>query len=667
MAVLERMLARNDNGEWQIQRRPGDDRSLHEALPLPEELRTLVIRRVAALSPGALAAARMASVLGREIDTRVLAAAMSLDDTGHLEAVEELRMRQIVDLDGERLRFAHDTLREIIHGEIDADERCRLHAAAGAAIDARYSGTPALATFYPDLVHHFTVARDHEKAFFYLVKAGQAALDATASTEAMGFFRRALALADDRVQKGDRAPLSPLERAALESRIGYATFNVGLLPEAERFMQAALHRFLGEPVRPRPSRIEVATNLLGQLIPHARVLLGPERPASTDPIERQRLLGATQVARRLVELHFLQQQWGRGLVSALQLVNLASRLGLSLELVQGYVTLGIGLSALPLPRLRALYEARARETATALDDPQGLGWVALLEGFSALRAGRFREARPLVDVGLALARSIQDPRQIELCLALLGLLENLTGRPDDALAREVEFAESGRKSGNLQSQIWALGGMADRALTLGDGERAIALFEQRRILAEDYRNDTSEWITHGIVAGAHLLVGDHEQANRVAETTLVHIEELRVVGFRFYRGCVATGDTFFALHQRATAPRPRAELARRARRICKKMHAYAGLHAVGRPQALRLQGLLDTIDGRPARAQRAFTESLAEAERLSMPLEQGLAHYELGRRLPAGDPARDSHLVDARAIFTRLGHRRWLGLLDQLR
>jgi hypothetical protein len=49
-----------------------------------------------------------------------------------------------------------------------------------------------------------------------------------------------------------------------------------------------------------------------------------------------------------------------------------------------------------------------------------------------------------------------------------------------------------------------------------------------------------------------------------------------------------------------------------------------------------------------------------------MPFEQGLAHYELGRRLPEGDPARRSHLVDARAIFERLGHLRWLARVNQL-
>jgi serine/threonine protein kinase/tetratricopeptide (TPR) repeat protein len=663
IAVQERMLFRNDTGEWQFQRLAANDPSRYDALPLPGELRALVIRRVAALGAGALSAARMASVLGREIDAGVLAAAMSLDDTGHLEAVEELRARQIIEIDpGGRLRFAHDKLREIIHGEIDADERSRLHAAAGAAIEATVAGA-ALAGSYPELVHHFTMARDQEKAFEYLIKAGQAALDATASGEALLFFRRALAIDDARAGRG-AAPLGQIERARLESRIGQAAFNVGLLPEAERLTRAALHRFRGERVKARSSRIGVVADFALQIVPQAIHLLTPDRPVVTDPIERQRLGGAAQAAQRLTEIHFFQQEWVRGLGTALQTVSVAGRLGVSLELVRGYVTIGFGLTAVRLPRLRALYEARAREAATALDDAQGAGLVALLTGVSALIAGRWTEARASIDIALGHARGIQDPRQIEMCLGILTMIERHIGRPEDALTLYDQLAAVGQKNGSDQCQIWALGGQAECALALGHVEKAIALFEQRRAFAIDYRNDPSEWIVHGALSEAYLVLGDHERARRAAEETLGHLEKLRVVGFRFYRGLVSTGETFFALWERATSAGDRMDLSKSARRVHRKMQRYAALYAIGRPQALRLQGLLEARSGRTARAHAAFRESVVEARRLSMPLEEGIAHYELGRHRSRSDPARESHFVAARAIFAGLGQRWWLDRLE---
>jgi hypothetical protein len=38
-----------------------------------------------------------------------------------------------------------------------------------------------------------------------------------------------------------------------------------------------------------------------------------------------------------------------------------------------------------------------------------------------------------------------------------------------------------------------------------------------------------------------------------------------------------------------------------------------------------------------------------------MPCEQGRAHYQIGRHLPARDPARQAHLTRAGEIFADIG------------
>lgn len=400
--------------------------------------------------------------------------------------------------------------------------------------------------------------------------------------------------------------------------------------------------------------------LIGQLVPQAAHLFGPTRPPSADPAERRRLLGATQAAERLTEIHFFNQEWARGLGAALETVNLAARLGTSFELVRGYVVLGFGLTAAPLPRLRAVYEARARAAAEELGDPLGIAMVSGLSGISALLLGRFDEARAALDFALATAEEAQDQRNVALASVLLAHLEGLSGRPADTLVRYQRLAELAKKSGSAQNLMWALGGQAECALALGRPEEAIALFTQRRTLTDDYRTDATEWITHGSEAEAHLLVGDVARASHDAERALRQIEQLRVVGFQFYRGYIATGDALFALWDRATAPEERARLARRARTFCDKMRGFAALYPITRPAALRLQGLLDARTGHLARARRAFARSLAEAERLAMPLEQGLAHDEIARHAPIGSAVRAAHAADARAILARSGHHRWL-------
>ena len=58
--------------------------------------------------------------------------------------------------------------------------------------------------------------------------------------------------------------------------------------------------------------------------------------------------------------------------------------------------------------------------------------------------------------------------------------------------------------------------------------------------------------------------------------------------------------------------------------------------------------------GRPRLAQELWQKSLSSSKKLDMPYAQGLACYEIGRRLPVGDPARGEYLAQAEEIFTKL-------------
>jgi hypothetical protein len=81
---------------------------------------------------------------------------------------------------------------------------------------------------------------------------------------------------------------------------------------------------------------------------------------------------------------------------------------------------------------------------------------------------------------------------------------------------------------------------------------------------------------------------------------------------------------------------------------------------IGRPRALLWKGTLAWLSGKRRRAHTAWQESVAAAESLQMPYDQGLAHFEIGRHLADGDGARLSHLDRARDLFDALGVRRHL-------
>jgi len=101
------------------------------------------------------------------------------------------------------------------------------------------------------------------------------------------------------------------------------------------------------------------------------------------------------------------------------------------------------------------------------------------------------------------------------------------------------------------------------------------------------------------------------------------------------------------------SPTERAALAQAARQACKALHGYARVFPIGQPRAWLWQGLYDWLAGQPRKAHKAWRKSLAAAERLEMPYDQGLAHYEIGRH--ATGLERQEHLARACAIFARLG------------
>jgi hypothetical protein len=81
---------------------------------------------------------------------------------------------------------------------------------------------------------------------------------------------------------------------------------------------------------------------------------------------------------------------------------------------------------------------------------------------------------------------------------------------------------------------------------------------------------------------------------------------------------------------------------------------FAQVFPIGQPRAWLWRGLCDWLSGEPDKARTAWQKSLAAAERLAMPYEQGLAHYQIGLHLPLDAAARRDHLNRAADIFTQL-------------
>jgi hypothetical protein len=119
-------------------------------------------------------------------------------------------------------------------------------------------------------------------------------------------------------------------------------------------------------------------------------------------------------------------------------------------------------------------------------------------------------------------------------------------------------------------------------------------------------------------------------------------------------GYAGVAEVYLGLWAKPPADGNGRQLKTKARRACNTLKKFARVFPIGEPQAWLWLGWFHQLSGHSFMAQRAWGRSLAAAERLGMPYDQGQAHYALGHCLPAENPARSWHAGQAADIFTRL-------------
>jgi predicted ATPase len=157
-AIAEGWLRRAPAGGWRL----ADE----GVAPLPRSHRDLVDRRLATLSPPARALLGVAAALGRDLDSALLCAVAEAPEEEVLTAVQELVVRCLLEDGGDdRLRFAHDRLREGAYAALSGERRRELHRRAAAAVERRLTGAAGDALLYPVLAHHWVHAGARRQAF----------------------------------------------------------------------------------------------------------------------------------------------------------------------------------------------------------------------------------------------------------------------------------------------------------------------------------------------------------------------------------------------------------------------------------------------------------------------------------------------------------------------
>ncbi len=196
------------------------DKSLEERA-IPRGVREVVERRLARMSEAAVAALRLASVLGEVFDIALLEHSLGADV---LEVLDEAAAaRLVIEAGPRRYRFAHALVRATLYEDLSAARRLRLHRQAGEAIEAVYAAHPE--QHLRELAYHFaqvaSAGEEVAKAIDYASRAGADALAHLAPDDALRWYRQALDLLERSGEADDH------ERCALLIGLGEAQRQVG--------------------------------------------------------------------------------------------------------------------------------------------------------------------------------------------------------------------------------------------------------------------------------------------------------------------------------------------------------------------------------------------------------------------------------------------------------
>jgi AAA ATPase domain len=175
-----------------------DDPGKDPLLRVPDEVRTLIRRRVAGLPRDAVSALRLAAVIGREFDLRLLESASRLT-TARLMTVlaEAAAVGLVAGVSATPLRysFVHDLVRETLYDDLPPRRRLELHLAVGRLLEAVHGDD--LDPYLSEIARHLFIAAPlggADQAVEYLVRAGDRASAVLGYEDAAVHYRHALEL-----------------------------------------------------------------------------------------------------------------------------------------------------------------------------------------------------------------------------------------------------------------------------------------------------------------------------------------------------------------------------------------------------------------------------------------------------------------------------------------
>jgi len=499
-----------------------------------------------------------------------------------------------------------------------------------------------LPTVYPLLAYHWGRAEEPAKTLAYLELAGEQALRAGAYQEAVDLLTEAWS----RSRAVQPTP-DVVRQARWHRQLADAYEGLGRLPESRQHAERAV-ALLGRPVP--ATRLRSLGDLAGQALRHASGRIWPRRLLGGARADRGGALEAARAYERLAILNYYASARVAGVAAVLHQVNLAGRLRPSPELARAYGTLSVAAGIVQLRSLAGRYAQRAREIAREADDLPALAWVLETTCALDISMGNWTAAREACTEGLRIAQHLGAQRRWNELATMQAQVLYHQGEFGRLAAWSAEMSAIASHADDPQRKAHVLLAEAWFLLPQGRTDAAVARLQEATELLAGRGSRSDEILADGVLALAYLRRHDQERARLTARRAARLIAQAQPTAFHIIDGYAGVAEVYLSLWE---AGDPAA--ARPARQACAALRQYARAIPIARPRAWLCEGLAAQLAGHHRRALAAWDKSLAAAERLAMPCEQGRAHHQIGRHLPAAHPSRLAHLTRAGEIFAQTG------------
>lgn len=207
---------------------------------IPDTVQSIARARIDLLPVGLKEILYQASVLGRDIEIKLLQKITNLEDKALLKTIKELQKQEFIEevKAASQLQryftFAHSLIQEIAYNSLLFKTRRSLHHKVGAAMEEMYLSK--IDSKVEELAYHFQNSDDKEKAVFYLNKAGDKAQSLYAFKNAINYYWDSIKILElTELAKEQMAQLSEIY-----NKLAFSQSIVGDRKEAEINLTKAL-------------------------------------------------------------------------------------------------------------------------------------------------------------------------------------------------------------------------------------------------------------------------------------------------------------------------------------------------------------------------------------------------------------------------------------------